>query len=226
MRKINDSHNLIQLYAKNVRLSEKYSIYRLWKFARNKDASIRSDLAKALVFDSESEAALEILCKLAKDTDELVRVEAIDSLSEFIYEKSYVTMKKALLDSDYLVRKYAALGLAWVGKELLCENTKKVLLHYIEKEKNLHGKVGAYEGLYILGCDEYLDKLIELFGCTDYQIQCSVINALYDIVDEGNVLRIQKWLNIIDRTKYPISVNSSIENLDSLCQSYGKTDNL
>lgn len=201
---------LLDTYEKGLALSDNYSPYMMWKLAKHKDDSVRSDLAKALVNDTESSVALDILCKLSKDKEALVRLEAVDSLSEYCCEKSYKTLKNALCDTDYLVKKYALFGVAYVGEKLCPEETIELLLECEKKDTNLHCKVSIYEGLYILGKETYLDKLMNLFWINDYQIQCTVVNALSEIVDEKNVSLIQKFLDTIQLEKYPVSVLSSI----------------
>ena len=207
------SHILIDAYNRQLSLSTYYSPYMLWKFAKSKDYLVRSDLAKALVYDTESKVSLNILCKLAKDKDALVRVEAIDSLSEFCCERSYYAMKSALTDSDNLVRKYASFGLAWIGKNLCPAAAATLLLECEKRENNEHGLVGIYEGMYILGHEEYLHNLIHLFAMDDYQIQCSVLNTLSEIVNEENKSVIRGFIGKIEKMQYPESVQSSLFNL-------------
>jgi len=211
------STRLIDIYEKGLSLSEIYSPYMMWKLAKCKDDCVRSDLAKTLVYDADSNVALDILCKLAKDKDELVRVEAIDSLSEYCCEKSYKALKNALGDSDYLVRKYALFGISYVGKELCPDETIAILYENEKKEVNLHCKLSIHEGLYMLGEEAYLDRLMSLFWTDDYQIQCSVANALSEIVDENNIMLVRKFLESISLEEHPVSVLSSINNLKKVC---------
>ena len=72
--------NLCDAYVQQFPLSEKYSPYMIWKMAKSQDSTVRGFLAKALVYDTGSVCAVDVLCKLAKDKDSLVRVEAIDIL--------------------------------------------------------------------------------------------------------------------------------------------------
>lgn len=211
------SNILMSIYEKGMALSSIYSPYMMWKLAKHKDVLIRSDLAKALVYDTESEVALDILCKLSRDKESLVRVEAVASLSEYCCVKSYKVLKNALYDSDYLVRKYALFGIAYIGKKLNPEETIELLQEYDKKEVNLHCKVSIYEGLYMLGQQVYLDKLMNLFWNDDYQIQCSVANSLSEVIEQKNVPVIRKFLHTLKIEEYSVAVKSSIENLNNVC---------
>ena len=207
---------LMNMYGKGIAVSSIYSPYMMWKLAKHKDSFVRSDLAKALVYDTKSSVALDILCKLSKDKDSLVRVEAVDSLSEYFCEKSYKALKNALYDPDDLVRKYALFGIAYTGRKLCPETTIDVLCKHREKEMNLHCKLSIYEGLYILGQEEYLEKLMKLFWTNDYQIQCSVVNDLSEVADKENASRIREFLETLNIEDHPVAVQSSMKKLEGV----------
>lgn len=211
------SNILVDIYEKEKSVSSIYSPYMMWKLAKHNDDLVRGYLAKALVYDTESSVALDVLCKLSKDKEPLVRVEAVDSLSEFCCVKSYKVLKNALYDLDYLVRTYALFGIAYIGKKLNPEETIELLQEYDKKEVNLHCKVSIYEGLYMLGQQVYLDKLMNLFWNDDYQIQCSVANALSEVIEQKNVPVIRKFLHTLKIEEYSVAVKSSIENLNNVC---------
>ena len=210
------SQTLMNTYERQLLLSDRYSPYMLWKLAKSKGDIVRSDLARALVYDTESKVSLDILCKLAKDKDALVRAEAIDSLSRFCCERSYRVMKSALMDSDSYVRKYASFGLAWIGKSLSPISTGEILFEREKRENNVHGLVGIYEGLYILGYENYLNKLIDLFAVHDYQIQCSVLNSLSEIVNKENKSIIKSFVETVKKAHYPKAVEYALLNLENI----------
>ena len=214
------SNILVDIYEKEKSVSSIYSPYMMWKLAKHNDDSVRGYLAKALVYDTESSVALDVLCKLSKDKEPLVRVEAVDSLSEFCCDKSYKVLKNALYDMDYLVRKYALFGISYIGAKINPEEAISLLQECEKKEANLHCKVSILEGLYILGIEEYLDKLMNLFEVDDYQIQCSVANSLAEIVNERNVTIIQRFINGINWNDYSVAVQSSIKRLKNVCTDF------
>ena len=208
--------NLCDAYVQQFPLSEKYSPYMIWKMAKSQDSTVRGYLAKALVYDTGSVCAVDVLCKLAKDKDSLVRVEAIDSLSEFCCEKSYHVFENAVNDPDVLVRKYATFGLAWLGRSLCPQSTEELLLALEKRENNSHVLIGIYEGLYVLGHEEYFGKLIDLFKINDYQVQCSVLNVFSEIINEKNKAEMKAFVDKVEREQYPKSVQFSLDNLEAV----------
>lgn len=171
---------------------------------------VRIWIAKALVFDAPDMKASNLLCQLVKDNDPQVRVEAVDSLSAFCDENSYGALCSALYDKHALVRAFAAYGIAVVGKQINAKDAHEILGAALSSERDARVLVGVYEGLYILGYDNTLLDLINLFDTDDYHIHCSVLHALEEIVNIKNFLVIEKFLNSIALEKYPIAVRDAI----------------
>lgn len=205
---------LMKCHANGYSLVSQYDKSNLDRLVNSSDSEVRAWTAKALVADSDNSIALYYLRQLANDPDSNVRVEAIDSLSEYHNTESLQVLSAALSDSDYLVRGYAAFGVAYVGSHLSPLEAKDLLLHVENIETDQFVLVAIYEGLYLLGCYSYLDKLIAQFQSEDYHIQCAVLHSLEEILDVHNVNQVRIFLNSINRAKYPNSVVDRVELLD------------
>jgi len=97
---------------------------------------------------------------------------------------------------------------------------KKLLSYAEKKEHSTHVLVGIYEGLYILGNDIALDKLIYLFREDNYHTQCAVLNALGEIVNPDNLHKIVAFISRLDATKYPVSVSGTLLRLQKKCAGF------
>ena len=85
MRSDTDILNLLQdTFWNDTSISDKLSEYDMWELANNPDEEIRSYLAKALVNEESQCVAVNMLRYLSQDKDELVRIEAVNSLA-FLY---------------------------------------------------------------------------------------------------------------------------------------------
>ena len=211
---------LIDCYENEISLISICNQEELIKLVNSHDIEVRAWIAKAFAIDSENDIAFSYLQQLAGDPDASVRVEAIDSLSEFICTESFNVLTSALYDPDYLVRSYAAFGVAYVGRIISPSAATKLLAMSKDTENNPYVLVSIYEGLYILGDISCLKKLIGLFYSNNYQIQCSVLNALKEILNRDNVMQINCFLQTITYRQLPKSVISSIEELDKQCKPY------
>lgn len=185
--------------------------------SNNESVDIRIWAARALVCDAMNRITIETLCQLANDKDAQVRVEAVDSLCEFCCAESYSVMRSAIPDSDFLVRAYAAFGLAFIGKTIEPEEAKRLLICAEEKETECRALVGIYGGLYILGQTSALDNLIMLFSSGDYHIQCAVLNILNEVLNDENCGKIQSFIHGIDLSVCSSAVVDTIKRLYAQC---------
>lgn len=185
----------------------------IWRMSQAKNSEIRCWVAKALSVDAEKTDVCEVLCFLSKDSDTLVRIEAIDSLSNSISYKAYQCLLSAASDSDELVRAYAAYGLACVGQYVEHSDAQHFLLEMLEREKSTRTRVGIMEALYLLGDDKYLPELLQIFESDDYLVRCSVIQALCEIANHTNYTMLESFVaNIHFEAEIP-AVMSAITQL-------------
>ena len=160
--------------------------------------------------------AVKWLSQLAKDSDAHVRVEAVDSLRTFVCRQSFDALCQATVDSDALVRGYAAYGVAIIGKEISFDEAKIILLSMVACENNPRVLVDIYEGLYVLGETTALKDLFSLIHIDDYLVQCAVIHACEEIANDRNRQIILSFLSRdipFDNTVVKSACQNAIENI-------------
>lgn len=178
---------------------------------------IRIWLAKALSYHQPDIQAIVLLRKLYQDTASCVRVEAIDSLSAFETQDSFEILCSAASDPDELVRAYSAFGIALVGRRISPVIAHQILLRMAETESSIRTLVNIFEGLYILGQKEMLDRIIGLFDSSDYRIQCAVLHALEELLCTENKSAIKQFVDGLNLSTYTCAVADTIERLASEC---------
>lgn len=203
-------------YAAEKSLSEHLSHEEIRSIAQNCDSEVRGLLAKALVHDNDHTISVECLLFLAEDNDDYVRIEAVDSLSAHPCQKSFNQFINSLSDPNELVRAYAALGLAIVGKTCAVDGTIKQLQIALNKENNPFTLAGIYEGLYILGLGDALHKLLDLFHADDYRIQCFVLHSLCEVINSQNKAIIQRFISTLNLDSYSLAVIDTLHQLNNL----------
>lgn len=195
-------------------LGEIMSDESIEKLPENKDADVRIEAARVLANNTFNSVTVGALCRLAKDDDPLVRIEAVDSLCAFSCPSSFEIMQSALLDPECLVRAYAAYGVAVIGKNIRPDYAKEILLLAEAKETEPRTLVGIYEGLYILGQESALDKLMELFYLDDYRLQCAALNALDEVMNNQNRNAIHEFLSSINSSIHSVAVLDTLERVN------------
>lgn len=190
----------------------------LGALANHCSEDVRAWLAKALVNHNNEHTAVSLLAKLSKDEEQLVRLEATDSLSAFANQESFCALLAMMYDKCELVRAYAAFGIAVVGRELFPQKATQILLDVANTETNKRVLVDTYEGLYILGFDSYLKKLMSLFGEDDYQIQIAVLHALEEVKNSSNHQDITQFLWGLETKDRVRAVLDAIWQLRNTCQ--------
>lgn len=183
----------------------------------DESVDIRLWLAKAMVNYNIDNDAVSMLSELSRDSEVCVRLEAVDSLSQFCCQESLDSLCCATNDDDELIRAYAAFGIARVGKYVSQQKALSVLLRIAETERNPRVFVDIYEGLYLLGDAEALYKLIQLFDSNDYHVQCAVIHALIEIINIENASLIKCFVSNLDTSKYVFAVTDAIGQLKAIC---------
>lgn len=171
---------------------------------------IRQWLAKALINHNSNCFAVPLLCQLARDSQSFVRIEAVDTLGSFVCQESFNALCLAVNDDDELVRAYAAFGIAAVGKQIAPTKALCLLNQIALSEKSRRVLVDVYGGMYLLGQDDALQKLFELFQADDYLVQCAVVHFLEDIMNNDNRDEIEYFINNLNVFSYAYSVVDAI----------------
>jgi FOG: HEAT repeat len=182
--------------------------------SHDKGDEIRSQVAEILEIADGIEAE-NILIRLLKDEDGLVRSGACDSLrhsnSSEVLSLLIDIIKK---DKTDLVRGYAASSIASI-----LVNMNKVEKEYVDFFENLLKKetvtwvkLNIYSALYLLGESSYLYKLIEMLNHKHFRKRGAVVNMLSDIVSNENKEIIKSSLIELLKKEETINVRSSIEN--------------
>lgn len=159
-------------------------------FANNKDALIRGRCAKLLANASTSKAK-RLLLTLACDKDALVRTDAYDSLSGFPSKNVQKFLKQAMIhESNALARSYAILSWADITQTLGVHKKQKKFLKQLKTLSNMkkseHCMLSFYYAKYLLGHKKAINKILLFLKSSDYQIRCSTLNVLQDIVSPEN----------------------------------------
>lgn len=183
--------------------------------SNDEDYEVRAKVAEVLVQTNDAKTE-NILIKLLRDKDELVRVNACDSLSNTnSYEVIYYLKDRILKDNSSLVKGYAILSLVDIVIKLNYDFLEiKVFLENILKiQKVKWVKIHIYKALYMLGDKKYLDSIIVELNNRYYRNRCSVVNILKELISTNNYDKINNAL--IERMKKEncVSVKSSIEEI-------------
>lgn len=218
----NEKYNLIiKCYDSKVSLIDTIGSALTCKLAEDPCNEIRSIVAKALVWASESEDSARLLHQLAQDEDSLVRLEAIDSLSAYSDKESMAILRNALDDPDELIRMYSAIGFSRICQRIAeIEYGTRILQYYLNIEKCEIVKIALFEGLYVLGDFSKLKSIIDIFNYDDYHVKCSVINSLIEIINHRNCDDIIRFLDRVNLGEAEPAVSSSIACLRKMAKRY------
>lgn len=191
----------------------------LYKFSEDENSNIRASVARILI-DFTEERGENILIKLARDKDEIVRAEACDSLrvskSKYTYN---LLISRVNVDDDEIVRGYSVSSIGEISLRLgLEENTIIFLKKYLFKEKSVFVKINIFKVLYILGERDYLNEIIKLIDTKVYQNRCAIVNCLEEILNEDNFKIIYKVLCIRKNKEESYAVISTINKLKKLIE--------
>ncbi|URZ15670.1 HEAT repeat domain-containing protein [Clostridium felsineum] len=191
-------------------------IYKFLEYLSEDDEyEVRVKVAEILVLSNDVEGD-NILIKLLKDKEELVRVNACDSLcTSFSKDVIYHLKDKLLKDKSNLVKGYAILSLVDIftrqdsnlGEHI--EFFKQVL----KKQETQWVRINIYKALYMLGDKVYLDMLVQELGNRYYRNRCAVVNILSEIASKGNYRIIEKALAERLKIEKSFAVKGGIEEL-------------
>ena len=186
----------------------------LLELSKIDNSEIKSYIAELLVrsYGEETEKTLINMCN---DADEIVRVNACDSLSVFPTLNTYNQLIKcAYNDKSDIVKTYAILSLADIINQLEIDTTKlQELFEKFSKDKNISISAACFKGLYVLGKRNYLEKLFDLFSSENYQDRCMVVNILGDILNDKNNNYIMSELKKFKEAETSEAVNSTIDSI-------------
>lgn len=171
-------------------------------FAEDEEELIRSGVAKLLI-DYQDENSKRILLKLVGDEEELVRIEAYDSLSYFDTRDVEETLKKAIrTERKSLACSYAIMTWAEVvvARRTILWEPYWFITNFKKKQRIQKSEQCLLEccyAQYLFGKKRALKEILHFLKSDDYHIRCATINALGRIVDEKNKWVIQKVLQAL-----------------------------
>ena len=164
-----------------------FDIIAEWVFDKN--AYVRSRCAELLI-NFETQESKKLLFMLAGDEDELVRIEAYDSLSVIHVDDVEIFLATAMInESDELARSYSIIS--WAGVALALHYDPLEQISKIEKlktqEESQKCVLSYCYAQYIFGKKEILDELLSYLNDNNYHVRCTTISYLADIIDETNI---------------------------------------
>ncbi len=165
--------------------------------SKSEFSDIKIGIAQMLVNDETPESTA-ILLSMIEDEDDLVRINAIDSLCGC---QDTNVMKRlmdiAQKDMNHLVREYAILSAVDIAKSREeCGNTGIVpfLQQVLKREIDSGIRLACYRGLYLFGDKRYLSQLEQGLLEEDYRNRCAAVHILSEIADDKNVEQIRTIL--------------------------------
>lgn len=168
--------------------SEDKNIQDLDAFSNSDNPDIRNKVAELLVGCTPT-VGEKILLKLLHDKDEIVRVNACDSLCYCTSDHVIIALKNKAVNDTYLVRGYAVLSLGDIALQLGSPKDKEIrsyLLKAFQKEKSAWVKTHYYSVLYTLGDKNYLQNLLQQLHSRLYRIRMITVRSLETILTDEN----------------------------------------
>jgi HEAT repeat protein len=138
----------------------------------DRSAEVRFRVIEALTMFPATDP--QYLLDALQDRDELVRVQAAESIAIRKERRALGRLRKALADRSDLVRSYAAAAIGALGDDA----DRPLLRRRLAREKSETARVGFLEGLWLLKDGAVLDEAIRLLDSDDYRIRCAAAHAL------------------------------------------------
>ena len=184
-------------------------------FSKNRETRARTAALLGQQYDNKSE---EILCRLTYDRDDIVRLEAVDSLSIGRTEGSLQRLERLSKSSDFYIRYFAVQSHYDVYVNMWnCDDAAKYLTYIknqIEEEESLLVKLALYKIAYLCGeCsafDELVAILIHALQVCNYSLISPALNMLDEIIEEpshelGEAIR--PFLSTLNECQYELAVS-------------------
>lgn len=191
----------------------KFNMELLKRLSQDEEDQVRAKVAELLVL-SDSPFSEEILINLLEDVDELVRVNACDSLSVSSSHNVINLLKSIILkDKSSLVRGYAALSIGDIAISISYDN-KELEAFFITallKERVKWVKINFYKVLYLLGDESYLNLLIHELENKSYKCRSLTVNTLSELISSKNSELIIKALTERLEIEKTVAVRSAIK---------------
>jgi len=157
-----------------IRSRRRPSSRALTSLLHHPDYEVRMRTAEALGILARGSAPPELLKTLRHDQDELVRIEAADSLGAIRDPQSRRVLRAALYDPSPLVRAYAASSLGEIGNTVDVRQLRRRL----STERQGQARAGLLHGLYSMGEKDVLPKLVRLLEHKGYRVRSTAAKLL------------------------------------------------
>lgn len=108
------------------------------------------------------------------DRDELVRIQAIESISVRKEARAIRQLRKSLTDPSDLVRSYAAAAIGALGVQADRTLLRKVLA----QEKSDAARLGLLEGLWLANDRTAINDAFRLLDSDDHRVRCAAAEAM------------------------------------------------
>lgn len=177
--------------------------------SRDKEPSVRWEVAE-IIGDKEirNQASKKLLFCLARDKDELVRIDAYEALQMFDITEVELFLKRAIqTEKEELACTYAISS--WVEIALSIHNNYSDDINYVKwllKQRKIqeseHCLLECYYSLYRFGEADIFPTILSFAESEDYQMHYVVFNILKEIVDEENRAEIIKAIQKILENTY------------------------
>lgn len=163
-------------------------------------------VVEALSFFPGHESAY--LRSALSDPDELVRVQAAETIGARAERELCEHLRAALRDSSPLVRSYAAAAIGSVGGPA----DRAVLRERLSCEKSDTARVGFVEALWLLGDRQTLNEALNLLNSDDYRVRCAISRTLANIFLTRNTKQtIESALRRRLRTERSLAAREAIQ---------------
>lgn len=187
----------------------------LKKLSKDRAADIRCRVAEQLCIPGSAEAEA-ILIRLLSDRDDMVRVNASDSLSACGSQASSELLKqRTVSDSCFMVRGYAACSAVEIALRTgsADDELADFLTQAMDVESDEWVRTSFCAALYELGQEEYLHRLLGALNSDDYQVRCAAANLLSGTAKEKDAPKIRAALKTRREKEDPeiLSVISTID---------------